>query len=305
MRGGQTPFTDRWAVVQYVDAAPPPFPLLAGTNSEVYVPLLLDAAGVVPAAISQELMQRRRCLLPVQLGSGRELEQGTRVGALGRDSEQCSPPCDPGGLRSRSEVCRHGGGTLTGEQAQQHRSLCHKAAADLDADDDEAAATRPRELRVGVASLASGGIVNGPAGLRVGARVGVAGAGDRRDYGGVEGELGPMPQWEAVGDDLDAPPVRDRDLDIHVSDPEPCPHAPGCPYPHGHASRPGTDIGTHVASTGAPGCSGAGSSSFLPRAWFRIGQPVRRALRRASLCAVAKLSSGPFPPPGCLAHCPA
>ena len=165
-------------------------------------------------------MQRRRCLLPVQLGSGRELEQGTRVGALGRDSEQCSPPCDPGGLRSRSEVCRHGGGPLTGEQAQQRRSLCAKAAADLDADDDEAAATRPRELRVGVASLASGGIVNGPAGLRVGARVWVAGAGDRRDYGGVEGELGPMPQWEAVGDDLDAPPVRDRDLDIHVSDPD-------------------------------------------------------------------------------------
>ena len=47
------------------------------------------------------------------------------------------------------------------------------------------------ELRVGVASLASGGIVNGPAGLRVGARARVAGAGDRRDYGGVEGELGP------------------------------------------------------------------------------------------------------------------
>ena len=30
----------------------------------------------------------------------------------------------------------------------------------------------------------------------------------------VEGELGPMPQWEAVGDDV--PPVHDRDLDVHV-----------------------------------------------------------------------------------------
>ena len=40
-------------------------------------------------------------------------------------------------------------------------------AADLNADDDEAAAARPRELRVGVAALAPGGIVNGPSGLRV------------------------------------------------------------------------------------------------------------------------------------------
>ena len=29
-----------------------------------------------------------------------------------------------------------------------------------------------------------------------------------------------MPQWEAVGDDLNAPRVRDRDLDVHVGDPE-------------------------------------------------------------------------------------
>ncbi|CAE7398047.1 unnamed protein product [Symbiodinium natans] len=54
-------------------------------------------------------------------------------------------------------------------------SRSNKAAADLNADDDEAGAARSHELRVAIAPLAPGGIVNGPSGLRVSMRVWVAG----------------------------------------------------------------------------------------------------------------------------------
>ena len=84
--------------------------------------LLWAGGGRSQRPSAKDLMQLRRSLLPVQLSSGWELEQRIRVGALERDSVH--------------EVRRHNAGPLTGEQAQQRRSLCPKAAADFNADDD-------------------------------------------------------------------------------------------------------------------------------------------------------------------------
>ena len=51
-------------------------------------------------------------------------------------------------------------------------------------------------------------------------RVGLAAPCEGADDGGVEGELRAMPQREAVGDDLNAPFVRDRHIEVHVRKPD-------------------------------------------------------------------------------------
>ena len=54
----------------------------------------------------------------------------------------------------------------------------------------------------------------------VGARLRLAGARDRADDYGIERELRSVPERQAVGDDLDAPRVAHRDVDVQVSDPD-------------------------------------------------------------------------------------
>ena len=48
----------------------------------------------------------------------------------------------------------------------------------------------------------------------------------------VKGELGPVPHGEAIGDDLDAPFISDRHVEVHVSQPDIAGDPGNCPIPH-------------------------------------------------------------------------
>ena len=106
--------------------------------------------------------------------------------------------------------------------AEEGGSFSSEAPADLDPDNDEARPSRARELGVSLSPFAAGGGVDGSARAGVGARLRLAGARDRADDCGIERELRSVPEWQAVGDDLDAPRVAHRDVDVHVGDPVAC-----------------------------------------------------------------------------------
>ena len=80
--------------------------------------------------------------------------------------------------------------------------------------------SRARELGVSLSPFAAGGGVDGSARAGVGARLWLAGARDRADDCGIERELRSVPERKVVVDDLDAPRVAHRDVDVHVSDPD-------------------------------------------------------------------------------------
>ena len=72
------------------------------------------------------------------------------------------------------------------------------------------------ELRVGLMSLAACCSIDSAAGLDIGTGVGLAEPRQGRHDRGVEGKLGPMPEGEAVRDNLDAPCIGYRHIDVHV-----------------------------------------------------------------------------------------
>ena len=43
-----------------------------------------------------------------------------------------------------------------------------------------------------------------------------AGPANRADYGGIDGELRTMPQWQTIAHDLDAPGVLHGGIEVHV-----------------------------------------------------------------------------------------
>ena len=64
-------------------------------------------------------MQFRRLTGDAGLTSGRELEQRSRVGSHRSNSEHPKPLLHPASARSRSQRCRHAGGTVSCQEAQE------------------------------------------------------------------------------------------------------------------------------------------------------------------------------------------
>ena len=113
---------------------------------------------------------------------------------MGCDGQESGPARNPGGGDRLGPVSR--------EQAQKRHRLGVELAAN-----DEAAPPRACELRVGLMSLTARCSCSSEsaAGLDIGAWVGVAEPRQGRRDRGVECKLGPVPQEEAVRDNLDAP----------------------------------------------------------------------------------------------------
>ena len=79
-----------------------------------------------------------------------------------------------------------------------------------------AASAAARQLRASVALFAMSAAFRGP-GCVSADECGLARPRHGRNCGGVKGWLRPMPQGEAIGDNLDAPFVNDRDINVPVS----------------------------------------------------------------------------------------
>ena len=150
----------------------------------------------------------------------RQLEQRRREGAHGGDSQDAGPALDPSCTCSSPERRREAGRTVSCQVAEEGGSFRSEAPAYLDPNNDEARPSRARELGVSLSPFAAGGGVDGSARAGVGARLRLAGARDRADDCGIERELRSVPERQAVGDDLDAPRVAHRDVDVHVSVPD-------------------------------------------------------------------------------------
>ena len=151
----------------------------------------------------------------------RQLEQRRREGAHGGDSEDAGPALDPSCTCSSPERRREAGRTVSCQVAEvEGGSFSSEAPAYLDPNNDEARPPRARELGVSLSPFAAGGGVDGSAKAGVGARLRFPGARDRADDCGIERELRSVPERQAVGDDLDAPRVAHRDVDVHVGDPD-------------------------------------------------------------------------------------
>ena len=80
------------------------------------------------------------------------------------------------------------------------------AATDLEAEDEEAAATAPVELGVSVPAFAANGVADRRAGACVSARVRPSVAGDRADQSGVDCQLGAVPRRQAIAPQCDGLP---------------------------------------------------------------------------------------------------
>ena len=84
-------------------------------------------------------------------------------------------------------------------------------------DNDETRPSRARELAVCLAPLATSG---GLPCQGVRRRLRLAGSRNRTDGGCINRELRPVPKGQAVRDDLNATRVADRNIDVHVSEPD-------------------------------------------------------------------------------------
>ena len=62
----------------------------------------------------------------------------------------------------------------------------------------------------------AGGLVEGESWPGICTGPWLAGPADRADYGGIDGELRTMPQWQTIAHDLDAPGVLHGGIEVHV-----------------------------------------------------------------------------------------
>ena len=182
----------------------------------------------------------------------RQLEQRRREGAHGGDSQDAGPALDPSCTCSSPERRREASCTVSCQVAEEGGGFSSEAPAYLDPNNDEARPSRAREHGVSLSPFAAGGGVDGSARAGVGARLRLAGARDRADDCGIERELRSVPERQAVGDDLDAPRVAHRDVDVHVSDPDVACNA--------RASLP-TDAGDGMLERKSSRCQDTGRSA--------------------------------------------
>ena len=112
-----------------------------------------------------------------------------------------------------------GAGAMPCQEAQELDCLSVEPAASLGAEDEKAASSGAAEFGVSAVTLAPGSSIVCAAWQGV-----CAGAGFASLKGGpdccVKGELGPVQQGETIGDDLDAPFISDRHVEVHVCQPD-------------------------------------------------------------------------------------
>ena len=155
-----------------------------------------------------------------QLGGRGQLEQRRRVGALSRDREHTGPSRDPGGDGGGLHVSGDRRHAMACEEAQELHCFGAEPAADLDADHNESTAPRALEFRVGLEALAPCSGRHCASRLHVGARVGFAASGEGETMVASSASCEAVPKGEAVGDDLDAPLIGDRNVQVHVREPD-------------------------------------------------------------------------------------
>ena len=102
------------------------------------------------------------------------------------------------------------------KEAQELHGLAPKPAADLNPDDNQAAASGVAKFGVRLMPLAACCICHRAARLDVGARVCLTKTCEGGNNSGIHGELGSMPKREAVRNDLNAPLIGDGHVEVHV-----------------------------------------------------------------------------------------
>eukprot|EP00439_Symbiodinium_sp_Y106_P086980 s2122_g37.t1 len=98
--------------------------------------------------------------------------------------------------------------------------LSVEPAASLGAEDDKAASSGAAEFGVSAVTLAPGSSIDCAAWQGVCAGVGLASWCEGGHDCCVKGELGPVPQGETIGDDLDAMFISDGHVEVHVCQPD-------------------------------------------------------------------------------------
>ena len=167
--------------------------------------------GRVPPCVGKELVQVGLWAIS-ELSGGGELKERGREGALGCDSQEAGPARHPGGDGRRPQQARHGSGAMACKEAQELHGLAPKPAADLNPDDNQAAASGVAKFGVRLMPLAECRICQD-----VGARVCLTKTCEGGYNSGIDGELGSMPKREAVRDNLDAPLVGDGHVEVDVA----------------------------------------------------------------------------------------
>ena len=199
-----------------------------------------------------------------ELSGGGELKERGREGALGCDSQEAGPARHPGGDGRRPQQARHGSGAMACKEAQELHGLAPKPAADLNPDDNQAAASGVAKFGVRLMPLAACRICHPAARLDVGARVCLTKTCEGGNNSGIDGELGSMPKQEAVRDNLDAPLVGDGHVEVHVGEAD-------------------------VASNSRPGLPAHARDSML-KGQGTCGQDARGGARGTVIAVWAKLS---------------
>ena len=102
-----------------------------------------------------------------------------------------------------------------GEEADKGGGFLGPASSNLETKHDQATAAAAVDLGVRLPAFASRGIADGPTRVVVGSVMRAAIAGHRADERGINGKLRAVPKRQAVADDLDAPRIVDRHINVH------------------------------------------------------------------------------------------
>ena len=160
-------------------------------------------------------MQSRSWSGSTRLSMQRQLEERGCKCPLRSNSDEADPPENPGCLSSWAERRRRGRSAGAREQAEEGGGFGIPAAANLKPKDDQAAPPAAVELGIGLPALAPGSFAHSKARLGLGAGVWSAIPRNRANQSRIDGELGTMPEREAVAYDLDAPAVVDGHIEVH------------------------------------------------------------------------------------------
>ena len=102
-----------------------------------------------------------------------------------------------------------------GEEANKGGGFLSPESSNLETKHDQATAAAAVDLGVLLPAFASRGIADGQTRVVVGSVMRAAIAGHRADERGINGKLRAVPKRQAVADDLDAPRIVDRHINVH------------------------------------------------------------------------------------------
>jgi len=171
--------------------------------------------SLLPACVCKELVQSWRRASSTKLRLEGELQERGRERTLRRNGDEATPAENPCGLGGGADSGRGTGCTRPGEEADKGGGFLSPASANLESENDKATASAAVKLGVCLPAFASRRIADGPTWVVVGSVMRAAISGNRADERSVNGKLCAVPQWEAVADNLDAPRIVDRHIDVH------------------------------------------------------------------------------------------